>query len=74
MLTNKAIFEETEAANKVISESKDKVNASILKMLTMILKVLSSIRTNQVLTMAKMGVQKIEPQRRKDENVSPTTK
>jgi len=65
MLTNKAIFEETELVNAVIKTCKDPVDASKLKMLTMILKLLSSIRTNQVLTMQKLGVQKLEPQRNK---------
>ena len=64
MLTNKAIFEETELVNKVISTCKDPVAASQLKMAVLTLKVLSSIRTNQVLIMEKMGVTKLQPKPR----------
>jgi hypothetical protein len=67
MLTNKAIFEETEVAEKLISTAKDPVQGAILKMLILMLKMLSSIRTNQVLIMEKQGVAKLEPQKKKDE-------
>jgi hypothetical protein len=67
MLTNKAIFEETELANEVSKNAKDPVQGSILKMLILLLKLLSSVRTNQVLIMEKMGVTKLDPQKHKED-------
>jgi hypothetical protein len=67
MLTNKAIFEETEVANEIVKNAKDPVQGSILKMLILLLKLLSSVRTNQVLVMEKMGVAKLDPQKHKED-------
>ena len=67
MLTNKAIFEETEIADNLVLSAKDPIQGAILKMLILILKMLSSIRTNQVLIMTKQGVAKIVPQSKKED-------
>ena len=67
MLTNKAIFEETELADNLVTTAKDPVQGAILKILILILKMMSSIRTNQVLIMSKQGVAKIVPQSRKED-------
>ena len=68
MLTNRAIYEETEEVKKLLATSKDlaALTAGCLKIQTLILKMLSSLRTNQVLMMKKMGVEPIEPQKRKE--------
>jgi len=63
MLTNKAIFEETEAINKVIAAERNPSIAAGLKLGTLIIKMLSSMRTNQVLTMEKLGVTKLQPKK-----------
>ena len=63
MLTNKAIFEETEAINKIIATEKNPSTAAMLKIGTLVIKMLSSMRTNQVLIMEKLGVTKLQPKR-----------
>ena len=75
MLTNKAIFEETQAIDEIIKNEKNPSVAAALKLGTLIVKMLSSMRTNQVLTMEKLGVAKLQPKRRpEDDQVIPTTK
>ena len=78
MLTNKAIFEETQAIDKVIAAEKNPSMAAALKLGTLIVKMLSSIRTNQVLLMEKQGVMKLQPKKRPEETetpvATPTTK
>jgi hypothetical protein len=70
MLTNTAIFKELENVDMIIEktdlERKQPVEFAKIKILSLILKLLSSMRTNQTLVMDKMGVKKIEPLRKEE--------
>ena len=71
MLTNKALHTEILAIETMIAENKYDIKYPMetaqLKIGTLVLKLLLSIRTNQVLVMKKMGVQPIEPAIRRQE-------
>lgn len=66
MITNKDMNEEITAIDKLVDEKviKDAYQVSSIKLLSLILKLLMSMRTNQTLTMDKLGVKKIEPLKR----------
>lgn len=65
MITSKDISQEINDINKEVSANiKDPYQKATLKLLSLILKVLTSIRTNQTLIMEKDGVKKIEPSKR----------
>jgi hypothetical protein len=68
MITNKDMNEEITAIDKLVDEKviKDAYQVSSIKLLSLILKLLMSMRTNQTLTMDKLGVKKIEPLKRTD--------
>lgn len=68
MITNKDINEEItnidkQVENKVI---KDPYQVATIKLQSLILKLLMSVRTNQTLMMDKMGVKRKEPVIRKE--------
>lgn len=72
MITNHDINEEItkvdeQVASKII---KDPYQIANLKFLSLIIKLVMSIRTNQTLIMGKMGVKKIEPQLRKEDETN----
>ena len=66
MITNKDINEEISDIDKQVKDKiiKDPYQTSTLKLQSLILKILMSIRTNQTLIMEKEGVKKIEPSKR----------
>lgn len=66
MITNKDINEEIVSIDKQVEEKviKDAYQIASLKLLSLLLKLVMSMRTNQTLTMDKMGVKKIEPLKR----------
>ena len=66
MITNKDINEEISDIDKQVKDKiiKDPYQVSIIKLQSLILKILMSIRTNQTLIMDKEGVKKIEPSKR----------
>jgi hypothetical protein len=70
MLTNTAIFKELENVDMIMEktdlERKQPIEFAKIKILSLILKLLSSMRTNQTLIMDKMGVKKIEPLRKEE--------
>lgn len=63
MLRGDHANEELLKIDEVIAGTKDKTQASILKCLSLIVKILLSIRTNQSLIMEKQGVKKIPPKK-----------
>jgi len=67
MITNKDINEEILGIEKQIEAKviKDAFQIATLKLQSLTLKMLMSMRTNQTLTMDKLGVKRIEPQVRK---------
>ena len=66
MITNKDINEEISDIDKQVKDKiiKDPYQVSTIKLQSLILKILMSIRTNQTLIMEKEGVKKIEPSKR----------
>ena len=70
MITGKHVREELDATGKVIADPKatveDKLQA-IYKLLTVVLKVDLSIRTNTKLIMDKTGAKPLPPRRRSEE-------
>lgn len=59
MLTNKAIHDEINKVDDYLATQDESADTLSLKLMTLILKMLFSIRTNQVLTMEKLGVDKL---------------
>lgn len=70
MLRSEHANEELVKMDEIIENSKDKTAGAILKCLTLILKVMFSIRTNQTLIMNKMGVEKIQPNIKRDRDIT----
>ena len=72
MITGKHVREELEATQKVIDDPKattsDKLGA-IYKLITVVLKVDLSIRTNTKLTMDATGAKPLPPRKRDDDRV-----
>lgn len=65
MITSKDISQEINDINKEVSSNiKDPYQKASLKLQSLILKVLTSIRTNQTLIMEHEGIKKIEPPKR----------
>lgn len=66
MITNKDINEEIGIINEQVKKQaiKDPYQVSTLKLQSLILKILMSIRTNQTLIMDHEGIKKIEPTKR----------
>jgi len=66
MITNKDINEEIKDIDNQVKDKiiKDPYQVSTIKLQSLILKILMSIRTNQTLIMDKEGVKKIEPSKR----------
>jgi len=66
MITNKDINEEITGIDKLVEDKaiKDAYQVASIKLLSLILKLLMSMRTNQTLTMDKLGVKKIAPVKR----------
>jgi hypothetical protein len=75
MITNKALHSEIETIEKMVASSrladKSPTEVAYLKIGTLMLKLLLSIRTNQVLIMRKMGVQPIEPSSKRNNTAVP---
>lgn len=61
MLTNKDLQDEIGKIEEVIKTSKNAVDGSQLKIGVLVLKLLQSVRTNQVLGLRKLGVELIKP-------------
>jgi DNA-binding protein Fis len=68
MITNKDINEEITAIEDSVEAGKikDVYQVAMIKLETLKLKMLMSMRTNQTSMMDKMGVKKIEPQIRRE--------
>ena len=66
MITNKDINEEITSIDKLVEDKaiKDAFQVASIKLLSLILKLLMSMRTNQTLMMDKAGVKKIAPIKR----------
>jgi len=66
MITNKDINEEITSIDKLVEDKviKDAFQVASVKLLSLMLKLLMSMRTNQTLTMDKLGVKKIAPLKR----------
>jgi hypothetical protein len=73
MITNKDINEEITLIDDLVANGKikDPYQVATLKLQSLILKLLTSVRTNQTLMMEKMGVKKIEPQIKKTNEEAP---
>jgi hypothetical protein len=56
MLTNKSSHDEIKLMEDVIAKAKDPVAGATLKALTLVIKLLLNIRTNQVLLMKHEGI------------------
>uniref|UniRef100_A0A6M3KZ89 Uncharacterized protein n=1 Tax=viral metagenome TaxID=1070528 RepID=A0A6M3KZ89_9ZZZZ len=71
MITNKDSNIEISAIDELVKSGqiKDKYQVANLKLMSLILKMLMSMRTNQTLIMDKQGVKKVEPLKR-DPNAS----
>lgn len=71
MITNKDINEEIKVIDKLVTDKaiKDLYQVSTIKLQSLILKILMSIRTNQTLIMEKEGVRKIEPSKRQETHI-----
>jgi hypothetical protein len=66
MITNKDINEEITSIDKLVEDKviKDAYQVASIKLASLTLKLLMSMRTNQTLTMDKLGVKKIAPVKR----------
>jgi len=69
MITNKDMNEEISVVENHVKEgmTQKQYEIDMLKLACLNLKLNMSMRTNQTLMMDKMGVKRIEPQRRDDE-------
>lgn len=61
MLANKDLHDEITKIDEVAAKTKDEYQKSMLKGTTLLLKLLHSIRSNQVLLLKKQGVELIKP-------------
>ena len=72
MITGKHVREEMEATQKIIDDPKvqgpDKIKA-VYKLITVVLKVVLSVRTNTKLIMDKIGAKPLPPRKRDDKSV-----
>ena len=69
MLTNKDIYEELEAAEKIRTGLKDESTKTLIKLAVLQTKILHNIRTNIVTVMKHMGVKLVEPSKDREEVV-----
>jgi len=67
MISTVDLFKEIKIAEDVIVAEKDAYKKAMLKTQVLTLKLLHNIRTNMVLTMDKMGVEKVKSERRTDD-------
>ena len=73
MITGKHVREEVDATGKVMADPKASVSEkleAVYKLLTVVLKVDLSIRTNTKLIMEKTGAKPLPPRRRSESNSS----
>jgi hypothetical protein len=60
MISTADLYKELDGIKKAIEKEKDGYKQALLKSNELIIKLLHNIRTNMVLTMSKMGVEKVK--------------
>jgi len=77
MITAQDVREEMKKAKEVIDDAnatvQTKIN-SLLKLITVVLKMLLNVRTNQSMIMGKLGVEKIKPKQPEEKENTPDIK